>query len=1217
MARLQFYDYHNMIIILEKSEHNADFHPLMDFIEASPLRYAFTVKPTVYISHIKQVWSTARIETTDEGTQILATVDGIYRTVSESSLRRNLKLQDEEGISSLPDTELFENITLMEYNISPNQKFTFQKGQFSHQWKYLIHTIMQCLSPKSTGFNEFSSNISTALVCLATNRPYNFSKMIFDGLVKNVNNKVSKFLMYPRFLTMCLRMTQFGQITHTQKYVVPFHTKKLFTTLRVNSPSFSGRIVPLFDTMLVQQGEGSGTPTEPHHTPSPEAQSPSHTTQTSLTLPPITTTSLPTVTQSDTPIVRQYTRRIEIAQSSVLLTVADEPASPLRDVSQGKACPTDSGFIADQDRATIVKPSTLPHDSTPRVTSPIADEGSMQQTILEMTALCTSLERQLSELTAKFQAQEVEINRLKERVKMLEDREGVAATRSGDDAPIKGRSMDEGEASTKRISDDSEEMATVLTSMDAATVLASGVVDVPTGSGSIPTESTPVKEQVPTGSDVVPTASSIFATATVVTPYRRRKGKKVMVESESLKKQKVQEQIDAQVSRELEEQLKREDERKSEKIARDEYHQFALELPIERRIELITDLVKYQDNYAKIYKYQSQQRKPMTKKQKKDYYMAVIRNNLGWKMEEFIPMGSKEEAERIKRKGLSLEQESAKKQKTYEEVPEEAMSPEEVPKEKVKEMMHLIPIEEVYVEALQVKHHIIDWKEDLNQLWRLVKETLSNRPPTSDKEMEPWVELSRLYEPDNEDQLWTHIQNLMHAPVELKLYDTCGVHHVISKDKEIFMLVEKDYPLRKGLALVMISYKLQLENYSQMANDLILKIYKIANSTRQQEQLPTASEERCHCQKKSEATARKIALLSKVKKKLVVITLEDPIINSFQQDSMDEGEAATERINDDSEEMATVLTSMDAATVLASGVVDVPTSSGSIPSASTPAEEQVPTGSDVVPTASLVFATATVVTPYRRRKGKEVMRRSEQIARNAEIARIHAEEKLQIMIDCIDKNNETVAKYLQEYHQFASELPIERRIELITDLVKSQDNYAKIYKYESQQRKPMIKKQKRDYYMAVIRNNLGWKVKNFREEVPDEAMSPKEVLEKKVKEMMHLVHIEEVYVEALQVKHPIIDWKDKENFMLVEKDNPLRKGLALVMISYKLQVENYSQMANDLILKIYKIVNSPRQQEQLPTASEERCHWQRKSEATARKIALLSKVKKKQSVKVK
>nr|GFA68279.1 retrovirus-related Pol polyprotein from transposon TNT 1-94 [Tanacetum cinerariifolium] len=87
-----------------------------------------------------------------------------------------------------------------------------------------------------------------------------------------------------------------------------------------------------------------------------------------------------------------------------------------------------------------------------------------------------------------------------------------------------------------------------------------------------------------------------------------------------------------------------------------------------------------------------------------------------------------------------------------------------------------------------------------------------------------------MYEPDPEDQLWTLTQNFMHAPVEWKLYDLSGVHHLTAKDKEIFMLVEKDYPLRKGLALVMISYKLQVENYSQTAEDFIRKIYNIANT---------------------------------------------------------------------------------------------------------------------------------------------------------------------------------------------------------------------------------------------------------------------------------------------------------------------------------------------------------------------------------------------------
>nr|GEZ18609.1 hypothetical protein [Tanacetum cinerariifolium]GEZ31487.1 hypothetical protein [Tanacetum cinerariifolium] len=243
-------------------------------------------------------------------------------------------------------------------------------------------------------------------------------------------------------------------------------------------------------------------------------------------------------------------------------------------------------------------------------------------------------------------AQEVEILKLKERVKVLEDREGIAATRSGDDAIIKGRSMDEGKAVTERISDDIEEMATVLTSIDAATVLVGGINDVPTSSGSIPTAGPPAAD-IPTSSEVVPTASPVFSTATVVTLYSRRKGKEVMVESDTPKKQRLQEQIDAQVK----------------------------------------DF------------------KGMTFEEVEAKFNSVYKQ-----MEDFIPMGSKEEAERYKRKGIRFDQESSKKLKSSEEVIEEAKSTDEIPEEKIKEMMQLIPIEEFYVEALQVKHLIIEWK---------------------------------------------------------------------------------------------------------------------------------------------------------------------------------------------------------------------------------------------------------------------------------------------------------------------------------------------------------------------------------------------------------------------------------------------------------------------------------------------------------------------------
>nr|GEW38128.1 hypothetical protein [Tanacetum cinerariifolium] len=102
---------------------------IADSVEASHLRYALTINLTVYVLHIHQFWSTARIKRTNKGTKFLATVDGKPKTIFESSIRRNLKLNDEEGISSLPDAELFENLALMGYNILPNQKFTFQKDE--------------------------------------------------------------------------------------------------------------------------------------------------------------------------------------------------------------------------------------------------------------------------------------------------------------------------------------------------------------------------------------------------------------------------------------------------------------------------------------------------------------------------------------------------------------------------------------------------------------------------------------------------------------------------------------------------------------------------------------------------------------------------------------------------------------------------------------------------------------------------------------------------------------------------------------------------------------------------------------------------------------------------------------------------------------------------------------------------------------------------------
>nr|GEY74013.1 reverse transcriptase domain-containing protein [Tanacetum cinerariifolium] len=266
-----------------------------------------------------------------------------------------------------------------------------------------------------------------------------------------------------------------------------------------------------------------------------------------------------------TPPLRQYTKRARIAQSSALPTVADEPASPLGDDSQGKACHIVSGLEAEQDMAKIIKTSPFPSDSTPWQ----------------------------DEMVSKITAQDLEISQLKARIKILEDKDRGADAPYGEDAPIKGRSLE---------------------------TIEEACIERSTDKGKVPTVSIPPAGEVPTCSSMVPTASPIFTTATMTTPYSRRK-----------------------------------------------------ELSIRERIELMNDLVKYQDNYAKVLKYQTQQRNPLSKKQQREFYMSVLRSHAGWKTKHF------------------KEQDSVKKAKTSEEVSEEDL----------KTMMQLVPVKEVYVEALQ------------------------------------------------------------------------------------------------------------------------------------------------------------------------------------------------------------------------------------------------------------------------------------------------------------------------------------------------------------------------------------------------------------------------------------------------------------------------------------------------------------------------------------
>ncbi|GKB53611.1 hypothetical protein Tco_0904364 [Tanacetum coccineum] len=227
MTTLQFADTHNLVAFLTKSAESEGFEQIVDFLNASSIKYALTVNPTIYTSCIEQFWSTVKAKTVNGEVQLQALVDGKKIVVTEASVRRDLQLEDADGVDCLPNATIFEHLTLM-------------------------------------------GTMASVIICLATNQKFNFSKYIFESMVKNLDSAV-KFLMYLRFVQVFLNNQLEGMATHNRIYIAPSHTKKVFVNIKRQGKDFSGRVTPLFPTMMVQaqeeMGEGSDMPTDPHHTP--------------------------------------------------------------------------------------------------------------------------------------------------------------------------------------------------------------------------------------------------------------------------------------------------------------------------------------------------------------------------------------------------------------------------------------------------------------------------------------------------------------------------------------------------------------------------------------------------------------------------------------------------------------------------------------------------------------------------------------------------------------------------------------------------------------------------------------------------------------------------------------------------------------------------------------------------------------------------------------
>ncbi|GKB43493.1 hypothetical protein Tco_0888435, partial [Tanacetum coccineum] len=278
MAVLESCPKHNMVAYLEKTDGNAEFHEIIDFLARSSIHNALTVSPVVSTTFVEQFWMSAKSKIINNVRYITAKVAGKPVSISEASIRSDLLFDDADGIDSLPNQAIFDAIQLMGYE-GDLTVLTFNKALFSPQWRFLFHTMNHCISSKSTSWDQIPTNIATAVICLTSNQKYNFSKLIFDGMLRHLDAK-KKFVMYPRFISVFLDTQLKSVPVPLDHFPVNALTSKVFSFMVKKGKHFSGKVTPLFSNMLVQptedEGEQSERPSEPQLTPSPSHPSKVH-----------------------------------------------------------------------------------------------------------------------------------------------------------------------------------------------------------------------------------------------------------------------------------------------------------------------------------------------------------------------------------------------------------------------------------------------------------------------------------------------------------------------------------------------------------------------------------------------------------------------------------------------------------------------------------------------------------------------------------------------------------------------------------------------------------------------------------------------------------------------------------------------------------------------------------------------------------------------------
>ncbi|GJZ53709.1 hypothetical protein Tco_0608594 [Tanacetum coccineum] len=638
MSNLKFADTHNMVAFLSNPTECEGFEQIVDFLNAHQIKI-------------------------NGETQIHALVDGKKVVVTESTIRRDLQLGDEEGVDCLPNATIFEQLTLM--------------------------------GLKTSAWNEFNSTMASAIICLATNQKFNFSKFIFEGMLRNLDNVASKILMYPRFVQIFVNQQVEGMPTHKRKYDAPCHIKKVFGNMKRVGKGFLGNVTPLFPTMVVQN----------------QAQ-PSTITQTSTP----TTTNIPTSTQTPTIIqptpsqpqkqqLRKPKRKVtEVPQPSEPIHVADEAVRKELGDRLVRAATTASSLEAEQDSE---KGQEARKEQEVKILQDLGKDASKQGRINDI-----DVDANITLVSLFVDEDDVEMFDKDEDVALNAAKDGVNENEEVVEEVIEA-------INTAKLIVDAAKVSVVGVQVSAADVTK-------TVSAALSTIAATTVEEV-----------TLAQTVQKMKTQPQDKGKAKMIEPVKMKDQiRLDEETVIRLQAEFDEE---------ERLAKEEAQNIK-----KANIALIKEWdniqTKIDTDYQLAERLQTEEQEELSIDERAKLFQQLLetrRRHFAKKRAEEKrnkPPTQAQQRRIINEKGEALEQENTKKQK----VDEDKSTTE------LQSLMEVIPDEEeVAIDAIPLAT-----KEDLEDLYKLVRAKYKSTTPVEDLDLVLWNDLKNMFEPNVEDKVW-------------------------------------------------------------------------------------------------------------------------------------------------------------------------------------------------------------------------------------------------------------------------------------------------------------------------------------------------------------------------------------------------------------------------------------------------------------------------------